>query len=204
MSNPIEKHAENESENVLKSAQTPAFAYRITVTGPHGKCMGELYPAEQWPDRAGAEADRFRLRVNRVWHMPGGQKFAFLTLAEACAVLTGEPGPAPAASRPYLPRGSVVRVLVGGLWQRVHTRTGPFQGPDGRWRVFVTLFDEEPFLVSDCKQEVMRDVPAPKPWPYDDEPARVARHTGDAVLDDLDGVPARPGRGPYGHGGQCA
>jgi len=116
--------------------------YRIAITGPDGRRVSELFPAALFPGGQGL-AGRYRIRIDRAWYMPGGLKYAYLPLSEALAVAgwgrTHELPP------PDLPRGSRVLVPTGrsglGEGDRVVeatvTATEPFQGPDGRWRVFV-------------------------------------------------------------------
>jgi hypothetical protein len=114
-------------------------AYRIAIRGPEGRRVAELYPATLFP--GGEElADRYRVRVDRVWIAPEGVKYLFLPLSDA---LTIAGWPREDAPRPELRRGDRRRLLLGraddgtALYEAVVTMTDPFQGPDGRWRVFL-------------------------------------------------------------------
>lgn len=111
--------------------------------------VARLYPSDQWPGKPGVGEGLFRMKIAKAWHCPAGQRYAFYTLEEAFAVLAGiAPKAVAGESAPVLPVGSVVRVFPEDrpMPTLTRTRTIPFQGPDGRWRVFVGLFDE-PFLV---------------------------------------------------------
>jgi len=131
--------------------------YRIAIAGPGFRRVSELYPAELFPGGQGL-SDRYRVRLNRVWHRPGGMRYALLPLDEALPVSGW--GHGPNASRPDLSRGCRVRVPIGrsglGEGDRLHestvTMTDPFQGPDGRWRVFV-VGKREPILVDDLERK---------------------------------------------------
>jgi hypothetical protein len=109
-----------------------------------------LFPAADFPGGEGI-TDRYRCRVGRSWHMPGGQKYSFLTVDEAWDLALGEglrPEPQP---EPDLPVGSYVRVPSSWLagqaqYTRTYTKSKPFQGVDGRWRVLCAFF-EEPILI---------------------------------------------------------
>lgn len=59
---------------------------RIPFEGPDGKRKGSLYPAGVFPGGDSAEG-RYRLLIGRSWWQPGGQKYAFVTPAEAFAIL---------------------------------------------------------------------------------------------------------------------
>lgn len=131
---------------------------RIVLETPAGRHVAELFPASQFAQkRPGNHAGRYRVRINRAWCEPGGQKYAFLTLVEAFAVLAGmagatETAPAPA---PRLPLNTFVRVPSSYLdgqpqYTRTYTKSAPFQGVDGRWRVLCAWF-KEPVLVEDIK-----------------------------------------------------
>lgn len=120
---------------------------RITLETPSGRRVAELFPAELFAGRPGATPGRYRVRIDRAWHAPGGEKYVFVTLQEAFAVLAGLAGVATAEPAPDLPVGSYVRapsrVIAGAkLYTLTHTIRPPFQGADGRWRVFCALFRE--------------------------------------------------------------
>lgn len=120
----------------------------------------ELYPAEAWAGRPGAEPGRFRVRVNRVWDQAAG-KWTFRTMDSVLQLLrelstaalgggeTEEPKP------PRLPKGSRIRVptgeIVGGeaLYEWTFTSSEPFQGVDGGWWVFVVGKQEPSAIISD-------------------------------------------------------
>jgi hypothetical protein len=108
----------------------------------------EVYPAELWTGRPGAERGRYRVRVDRVWDSASGH-WTFrdydgvldLLRELSLSVLDGTP---PARqSRPALPRGSRVRVPCGRdaagntLYMRTMTTTPPFMAIDGHWYSFV-------------------------------------------------------------------
>ncbi|GFK94761.1 hypothetical protein NNJEOMEG_02608 [Fundidesulfovibrio magnetotacticus] len=118
----------------------------------------ELFPAVDFPGGENA-TERYRVRIGRAWHMPGGQKYAFVTVDEAWALLMGRKAPQEAARPPKLPVGTWVRApstrLPDGtaMYTRCATRTKPFQGADGRWRVVCYALDE-PVLVEELKVEV--------------------------------------------------
>lgn len=124
--------------------------YRVAIQGPQGRRVVELFPATLFPGGSGL-ADRYRVRVDRTWHMPGGEKYVFMLLAEALAV-AGWSCPEP--PRPELARGCRRRFRPGrcvGPHEAVVVETDPFLGPDGRWRVFV-LGRREPVLVDDLER----------------------------------------------------
>ncbi|GAB6037651.1 hypothetical protein JCM15519_38560 [Fundidesulfovibrio butyratiphilus] len=125
---------------------------RITLETPAGRRVAELFPAELFAGRPGATPGRYRVRIDRAWYAPG-EKYVFVTLQEAFAVLAGLAGVAPSEPAPKIPVGSWVRVpsrVIAGakLYTRTHTIRPPFQGVDGRWRVFCALFNA-PVLVDD-------------------------------------------------------
>lgn len=120
--------------------------YRIAIKGPEGRRVGELYPASLFPGGAGLD-DLYRVRVDRVWYAPGGEKYAFFQLADALAVAGW---PRREEARPNLAKGSRRRLSLGTvdgepLYESVVCMTDPFQGPDGRWRVFL-VSRREPVL----------------------------------------------------------
>lgn len=127
--------------------------YRIAIKGPQGRRVAELYPAALFPGGEGL-ADRYRVRVDRVWYAPEGLKYAFLPLAEALAVAGW---PLEDAPRPELRRGDRRRLLLGraddgvGVYEAVVAMTDPWQGPDGRWRVFL-VGRPLPALVDDLER----------------------------------------------------
>jgi hypothetical protein len=145
---------------------------RITVekSGPGRRVVVELFPAPLFP---GGEAHEgaYRVRVDRAWLRPNGQRYAFLTRSDVLAALWRIANPkdqelpeADAASspadspRPDLPQGSRIRIENGHIrpnGMRMHdktfTRTDPFQGPDGAWRVFV-VGRREPVVLSECER----------------------------------------------------
>ena len=120
--------------------------YRIAITGPEGRRVAELFPAVLFPGGQG-QPDRYRVRVDRAWHRPGGLKYCFLPLAEALVVAGW---PRPDLPAPTLTRGCRVRIPNGHVGQALYdttwTATDPFQGPDGRWWVFV-IGRRQPVLV---------------------------------------------------------
>lgn len=128
-------------------------ALRISFEGPDGKRKGSLYPAGEFPGGDSAEG-RYRLLIGRSWWQPGGQKYAFVTPAEAFAILAGEVADVPAVERPDIPVGSWVRVITARVegvpvaTTRSNTRTEPYQGVDGRWRVVCMSF-KDPVFVDD-------------------------------------------------------
>ena len=79
---------------------TPKPEIRLVLEYLDGtsRTVADLYPARCWPGRPGAVDGRYRLKVDRVWHRPGGVKYVFLTLDEAWAALTT------AWTRPRRPR----------------------------------------------------------------------------------------------------
>lgn len=97
-----------------------------------------LYPADQF----GGQPDLFRLKIGREWVMAEG-RYTFFTPAAALEFAARSAGLAPAApARPALRRNDRVRVTVRDgdgepVVEKCFTATPPFQGPDGRWRVFV-------------------------------------------------------------------
>ena len=126
--------------------------YRIAITGPAGRRVGELYPASLFPGGAGLD-DLYRVRVDRVWYAPGGEKYAFLPLADALAVAGW---PRQEEARPALEKGCRRRLLLGTvddepIYESVVCMTDPIQGPDGRWRVFL-VGRREPVLVNDLER----------------------------------------------------
>jgi hypothetical protein len=139
-------------------AEKRQWQHRIAITDQAGRRrVSELFPAELFPGGQGLEG-RFRVRIDRTWHRPGGIKYAFLPLEEALAVVGW--GAGRESPRPDLPRGSWVRVPTGwagcGEGERLHeatvTFTEPFSGPDGRWRVFV-VGRRGPVLVDDLERK---------------------------------------------------
>lgn len=127
--------------------------YRIAIQGPQGRRVAELYPAALFPGGEGL-ADRYRVRVDRVWYAPEGLKYAFLPLSEALAVAGWPHEDAP---RPELRRGDRRRLLLGraddgtALYEAAVALTDPWQGPDGRWRVFL-VGRPLPALVDDLER----------------------------------------------------
>lgn len=126
--------------------------YRIAIKGPEGRRVGELYPASLFPGGAGLD-DLYRVRVDRVWYAPGGEKYAFLPLSEALAVAGW---PRREEARPMLGRGDRRRLLLGTvddepLYEAAVCMTAPFQGPDGRWRVFL-VGRREPVLCDELER----------------------------------------------------
>lgn len=128
-------------------------AYRIAIRGPEGRRVAELYPAPLFP--GGAELpDRYRVRIDRVWYASEGLKYAFFPLAEALVVAGW---PREDAPRPALHKGDRRRLLLGrgddgaGVYEAVVAMTDPFQGPDGRWRVFV-VGRREPVLIDNLER----------------------------------------------------
>jgi hypothetical protein len=136
---------------------------RIVLETPAGRVTAELFPAALFARKVpGCHAGRYRVRIGRAWHQPGGQKYVFLTLPEAFAALAGLAGLAPDVKpEPDLPVGTFVRAPSSYLagqpqYTRTYTKSKPFQGPDGRWRVLCAWFTE-PVLVEDIiKMEVKR------------------------------------------------
>lgn len=129
-------------------------AKRIVYEDETGRRVAELFPAGQFAGKEpGGHAGRYRVRIGRAWHMPGGQKYVFLTELEAFAALAGLDAAPAAPPRPDLPPGTPVRApssYLAGVAQYTITRTKSkvFQGIDGRWRVLCILL-EEPVLVDD-------------------------------------------------------
>lgn len=129
----------------------PAFLISVKYPTEQTNTVS-LFPAADFPGGENAE-DRYRVRIGRSWHMPGGQKYAFLTVDEAWNLLLGRTSAPAAPPEPKLPKGSPVRVPSSGpLGKAFCTRTmcKPFQGVDGRWRLFCILFDD-PILVDDLQ-----------------------------------------------------
>lgn len=97
-----------------------------------------LYPAGLF----GGPPDLFRLKIGREWVMSDG-KYTFFTAPAALEFAARSAGLAPAApGRPALRRNDSVRVTVldgneEPVVEKCFTASPPFQGPDGRWRVFV-------------------------------------------------------------------
>ncbi|GAB6175955.1 hypothetical protein JCM16814_08460 [Desulfobaculum senezii] len=108
----------------------------------------EIYPAELWEGRAGAEPGLFRVRVDRVWDHATG-KWTFRDLDGVLSLLrelsiTALDGEQPTKEAPPdLPRGSRVRIPSGQdefgnpLYTRTMTTTPPFLAIDGHWYSFV-------------------------------------------------------------------
>lgn len=128
-------------------------AYRIAIRGPEGRRVAELYPALLFPGGAGLP-DRYRVRIDRVWYASDGLKYAFVPLTEAL-VLAG--WPRQDDPRPDIQRGDRRRLLLGrdndgmALYEAVVAMTDPWQGPDGRWRVFV-VGRRQPVLVENLER----------------------------------------------------
>ena len=131
----------------------------VLLRFPGKTIRADLFPAELWPDRGGANG-LFRLRIGGKWHMADGRKYSFAAFG-ACMALVGriaaeaagmEAADTPA---PTLPKGSRVRVpsrVLAGvqLYDKAVTLTPPIQGLDGRWRVFV-IGRVEPVAVEDLR-----------------------------------------------------
>lgn len=145
---------------------------RITVekSGPGRRVVVELFPATLFPGGE-AHAGRYRVRVDRAWLRQNGQRYAFLTRSDVLAALwrianprdqeSLEPGATepPSDPRPGLPQGASVfvengRVTPEGVHMRdrTYTKTEPFQGPDGVWRVFL-VGRHEPVCVAELAQK---------------------------------------------------
>lgn len=106
-------------------------------------------------DKIAALDDRWRVRVDRVWYAPDGLKYAFLPLAEA---LTVAGWPRQDDPRPDIGHGDRRRLWMGSaddgsvdLYASVVCMTDPWQGPDGRWRVFI-VGRREPVLVNELER----------------------------------------------------
>lgn len=116
----------------------------------------DLFPAEQWPGKAGSAPGLFRVRVDGKWHSPSG-KYTFLPLPAVLALAgrllagglgRGRAGIAEAepSRPPKMPRRTPVRVANGkvlpdGTRLRDLTRTAsdPILAHDGRWMVAVLM-----------------------------------------------------------------
>jgi hypothetical protein len=142
---------------------------RITVkkSGPGRRVVVELFPAPLFPGGE-AHAGKYRVRVGRTWLRQNGQRYAFLTRSDVLAALwrianpqdqgppeSGAPETPSDSPRSDLPQGSRVWIENGhvrpdGVRMRdvTFTRTDPFQGSDGAWRVFL-VGRREPVSVSD-------------------------------------------------------
>jgi len=119
----------------------------------------ELYPAEQWSGRPGAEPGRFRLKVGRSWETGNG-KYTFYTMSavhacvgrmlQECVQLEMEitSGNTCAPVQP-MAKHTLVEAPdnLHGLSYSVRTMTKSFQGVDGEWYVFV-MGKDDPVPVS--------------------------------------------------------
>ena len=133
---------------------------RITIESPASRVAIELFPARLFP--GGERLDgRYRVRVGRSWWRSAEEKYIFLTYAELFVLLVQMSEKLSGASamrqeepRPQLQRGDRRRLLLGQaddgtmLHESVMAMTDPFQGPDGRWRVFL-VGRSEPVFVTD-------------------------------------------------------
>lgn len=131
---------------------------RIIIEESRRRVSVELFPASLFP--GGERLDgHYRARVGRRWLRPGGHRYQFWTKPEILAWLwwladgrpdltppsESAPVAAPATEpRPDLERGCRRRLLMGRaepdgtpLYEAVVAMTDPFQGPDGRWWVFL-------------------------------------------------------------------
>ncbi|KAF5043977.1 hypothetical protein DSECCO2_496700 [anaerobic digester metagenome] len=143
---------------------------RIIIEESRRRVAVELFPARMFPGGEGLD-DQFRARVGRRWLRPGGRRYVFWTKADILAwlfwladgrpPLSPTPVPAPCADpspAPELPKGSPVAVANGrispegaALRDKTFTMTEPFQGVDGRWRVFL-VGRREPALVENLSR----------------------------------------------------
>ena len=114
----------------------------------------ELFPAELWKARPGL----FRIRQGGKWvDSPAGKKrfFTMSQVAKLVADLLGESVNAlQYESKPRLPHPSHVVVPFSAPDNACTTTTGwtmapIYQGPDGRWRVWVWTEEPRNFLVSE-------------------------------------------------------
>ena len=116
----------------------PSPALRVSVATASGVVKIRLYPADQFD----GPPDLFRLKIGREWVMSEG-KYTFFTPAAALELAARSAGLAPTApARPAIRRNDRVRVTVydsdgESIVEKCFVSTPPFQGPDGRWRVFV-------------------------------------------------------------------
>jgi len=116
----------------------PSPALRVSVATPDAMVKIRLYPADQFD----GPPDLFRLKIGREWVMSEG-KYTFFTPAAALEFAARSAGLAPTApARPAIRRNDRVRVTVydsagESIVEKCFVSTPPFQGPDGRWRVFV-------------------------------------------------------------------
>lgn len=120
-------------------AESRKPSYRIAITGPEGRRVAELYPASLFP--GGEQSPSlYRVRVDRVWITHEGMKYLFLPLGDALAIAGWSHEE---ASPPKLERGDRRRMLLGqdadgaDVYESVVAMTDPWQGRDGRWRVFL-------------------------------------------------------------------
>lgn len=113
-----------------------------------------LYDAEHF----GGPAGMYRLKVGREWLKPG-EKYVFFSSASALDIAARcvgfEPAAAPPPALRYRDR---VRVTVkdsegNGIREQAFAASPPYQGPDGRWRVFVLTFKHGmvPFLCDEIE-----------------------------------------------------
>jgi len=119
----------------------------------------ELYPAEQWSGRPGAEPGRFRLKVGRSWETGNG-KYTFYTMSAVHAlvgrILRGcvqveieiTRGNTCTSAQP-IAKHTLVEAPdnLHGLSYSVRTMTKSFRGVDGEWYVFV-MGQDDPLPVS--------------------------------------------------------
>lgn len=136
---------------------------RIIIESSTSRVVVELFPARLFPCDKQLDG-QYRLRVGRRWLRSAGQRYVFLSYAEAFGWLasmsetstpSGGSAPRQKEPRPDLERGCRRRLLLGRaepdgkpLYEAVVAMTDPFQGPDGRWRVYL-VGRREPVLISD-------------------------------------------------------
>lgn len=114
----------------------------------------ELFPSDGWA-ADNAPAGLFRVRVAGAWHCAEGERLTFVTLDQAFALARALAGCEAAGGdqAPALAPGQRVRVPTSGGWhEKTFVKAGPFQGADGRWRVYV-VGRADPVLV-DCTTPV--------------------------------------------------
>lgn len=116
----------------------PKPALRISIATADETVKVRLYPAGEF----GGPDGLYRLKIGRTWAQTD-QKYVFFTAGAALefaaryAGLEQEPLPCPSLSRQSRVRVAVPDGDGGAVVEKCFAHSPPFQGMDGRWRIFV-------------------------------------------------------------------
>ena len=115
----------------------PLLRISVRNSAKHSVKM-RLYAAEHF----GGPAGLFRMKLGRAWVRSAAEKYRFFSLGAALEYAAASGGlSVQDPPRPALSGNSRVRVAVasrgGVVREKCFASSPPFQGRDGRWRIFV-------------------------------------------------------------------